>query len=63
MQSPALLDTSAIAEFLGLSPAWVKKDRLTKRLLPFVRVGSSIRYDLARVREALAATEAGGSAR
>jgi hypothetical protein len=43
-----------------MSVHWVRKDRRTKRLLPFYKLGEAVRYDLERVRQALRATEEGG---
>ncbi len=57
------VDEKAIADALGMSLPWVRKDRRTKRILPFYRIGKSIRYDLGRVREALTLCEEGGAAR
>ena len=54
------VDEYAIAESIGMSVPWLRKDRRTKRLVPFYRIGKSIRYDLARVRAALANLEEGG---
>ena len=44
-----LVDETACARALAKSVGWLRKDRLTKRVVPFVRVGASIRYDMARV--------------
>src|SRR5688572_9426375 len=49
-----------IAEVTGMSVAWLRKDRRTLRLVPFMRIGDRIRYDLAHVRQALLALEQGG---
>lgn len=55
------VDETALAAAIGMSVAFLRKDRRTKRLLPFYRIGDSIRYDLSRVRESLAALEEGGA--
>ncbi|WP_310383664.1 hypothetical protein [Roseateles sp.] len=42
-----------------MSVAYLRKDRLKKRLFPFFKLGSSVRYDLDRMREAALALEQG----
>ena len=49
------------AKAIGMSVHWLRKDRRTKRLIPFYKIGDSVRYDLGRVREALASVEEGGT--
>jgi len=44
-----------------MSVHWVRKDRRTKRILPFYKLGDAVRYDLERVRQALMGTEEGGT--
>ncbi len=56
------VDEKQIAAAIGMSVGFLRKDRQTKRQIPFYRIGGCIRYDLNRVREALAAVEEGGSA-
>ena len=55
------VDEQTIANTIGMSLAWVRKDRRTKRLLPFIRIGRSIRYSPAAVARALAAAQEGGA--
>lgn len=62
-QVPIAVDEHVVAAALGLSVHWVRKDRIGKRLVPFYRIGGAIRYNLDRVREALAAVEEGGAGR
>lgn len=50
------------AEAIGVSPSWLRKDRRTKRLIPYYRLGGRILYDLERVRAALLEVEEGGPA-
>jgi len=57
------VDEHACAQAIGMSVSWLRKDRRTKRLIPFSRLGGAIRYDLDRVREALADLEEGGRPR
>lgn len=49
-----------IAKSIGMSVEFLRKDRSTKRLIPFYRIGKAIRYNPTRVTEALAALEVGG---
>ena len=51
-----------IARELSLSVDWVRKDRRHARLLPFFKIGGSVRYNRQRVLEALARLEEGGTA-
>jgi hypothetical protein len=44
-----------------MSVHWVRKDRRGKRLLPFFMLGSSVRYDLERVRQSFRGREEGGT--
>lgn len=57
-----IVDDKTIAELIGMSLHWVRKDRLTKRLLPFFRLGGAVRYDVPTVRSALLARSEGGAA-
>lgn len=57
---PLAVDEYAIAQAIGMSVPWLRKDRRTKRLVPFYRIGKSIRYDIGRVRAALITLEEGG---
>lgn len=50
-----------IAQALGLSVYFLQHDRRKRQLIPFYRIGGSIRYCPDRVREALAALEEGGT--
>lgn len=50
-----------LAQCIGMSVHWLRKDRRGKRLLPFYKLGDAVRYDLERVRQALRATEEGGT--
>jgi hypothetical protein len=51
-----------IAESIGMSVEFLRKDRSGKRLIPFYRIGKSIRYSPHRVIQALATLEEGGHA-
>lgn len=58
--TPLTVDEHVIAKAIGMSVHFIRKDRSTKRLLPFYRVGDRCLYNLDRVREALASLEEGG---
>lgn len=62
--SPAVIavDERACAAAIGMSLTWLRRDRRTKRLIPYARLGGSIRYNLDRVRDAIARLEEGGAA-
>ena len=55
------VDEVEAAKAIGMSVHFLRKDRRDKRLIPFYRIGDCVRYDLGRVREALAALEEGGT--
>jgi hypothetical protein len=59
--APIAISESEAAQALGVSVHFLRKDRQTKRLLPFYKLGGAVRYNLERVREALAAVEEGGT--
>ena len=64
-ESPPEIKTIAIGEFaladaIGMSVDFLRKDRSGKRIIPFFRIGKSIRYNPQRVNEALQAIEQGG---
>ena len=50
------------AQALGMSVHWLRKDRRTKRLIPFFKLGDAVRYDIGRVREAIQSFQEGGAA-
>ena len=59
------IKTLAVGEFdlaaaIGMSVDFLRKDRSGKRIIPFFRIGKSIRYNPQRVNEALASLEEGG---
>jgi hypothetical protein len=57
-----VVDEFEAAQALGLSVHTLRKDRTGPRRFPFYKVGSSIRYNLDRLRESLADFEHGGPA-
>lgn len=56
------LREDVIAQETGLSLAFLRADRRNLRRIPFYKIGSAVRYNLDRVREALTALEVGGPA-
>lgn len=54
------LNDKEVAKALGMSLAWVRKDRITKRILPFYRIGDCIRYDVDTVRKVMLSRMEGG---
>jgi hypothetical protein len=55
------VDEAEAAKSIGLSVHFLRKDRRTKKLIPFYRIGDRVLYNLDRVREALGALEEGGA--
>ena len=55
------VDEKTLAEAIGMSVAWLRKDRSGARTVPFYRLGTSIRYNIDRVREALDKRAEGGA--
>ena len=60
---PIAVNEQQLAKAIGMSVHFLRKDRQGKRIIPFYRIGDCIRYDLTRVREALASREEGGAAK
>ena len=58
--SRILVDARVCAAACSLTVSALKADRAGAKRLPFVRLGRLVRYDLDRVRVALAAFEEGG---
>ncbi|MDL1863370.1 excisionase [Betaproteobacteria bacterium PRO7] len=54
------VDAQGVAEYLGLSRSFVEKDRTTRKILPFIRIGRKVIYDLDLIDQALAAYAQGG---
>lgn len=57
---PLAVDEKAAAKALNVSVAWLRKDRRTKRLIPFYRLGGCVRYSPEGIRSALADLQEGG---
>ena len=55
------VDEKTLAEAIGMSVAWLRKDRSGARVVPFFRLGSSVRYSIDRVRKALDKRAEGGA--
>jgi hypothetical protein len=58
---PLFHDDVQLAELIGLSVSFLRKDRRADRAIPFMRIRGRILYDLGRVRAALLALEEGGN--
>jgi excisionase family DNA binding protein len=54
------VDEHEAAKALGISVHTLRKDRVQSRRIPFYRIGTSVRYDMLRVWQALEALEVGG---
>ncbi len=50
------------AKAIGMSVFFLRKDRRTKRVIPYLKIGDRVVYCLDRVRAALLAMEEGGPA-
>lgn len=49
-QSAKFVDEFALAEALDISVSYLRKDRQTRRRIPFVKIGAkAVRYDLAKI--------------
>lgn len=57
---PLGLTEKDIAAEIKVSVSWLQHDRVTARLIPFYRIGKNIRYNKARVLDALSKLEEGG---
>jgi hypothetical protein len=55
-----LLDERDIARITKRSLASVRRDRLMRKGVPFIRIGSSVRYKLQSLRDFLESCETGG---
>lgn len=54
----ALVDEFACAAAIRMSVSWLRNDRRTKRIVPVIRIGTSIRYDMDRVLKSLSKASA-----
>lgn len=54
------VDAQGVAEYLGISRSFVEKDRSTRQIIPYIRLGRKVIYDLDLVDQALAAYAQGG---
>lgn len=61
MEPQPLLDESAAARLLGCSVAFLRKDRRTKQQIPFIKLGSLVKYRRERLIDAAQALEIGGA--
>jgi len=56
-----LLTDDELAPLLGVTVSWLRKDRITRQQIPYVKLGDLPRYSLSRVLEALRQGERGGA--
>lgn len=47
------------AKSTGLSLSFLRQDRIGRQLLPFIKIGRAVRYDLARVHAIIRTMEGG----
>ncbi len=57
---PRLVSERVAAPAIGVSVAFLQKDRRTKQTIPFVRIGDRCLYDLEAVFDALRQYQQGG---
>jgi hypothetical protein len=57
-----LVDEAELAKRLDISRGFLRGDRLGKRIIPFVRIGVAVRYDLAEVSKVIQGLKRGGVA-
>lgn len=55
------VDDVGLNKLFPLSVSFLRKDRRTRKRIPFLRVGTKILYSPERVRQALLALEEGGA--
>jgi len=58
---PLLLSETELAPLIGMSLSFLRRDRRTARLIPFIKLGDRVLYDMDRVKEALRTLEVGGA--
>ncbi len=66
MTEKTTLPVLAVSEFdcakaTGMSVSFLRKDRIGKQLIPYIKVGKRVLYDLAQVRCALRNMQTGGA--
>jgi hypothetical protein len=44
---PHLLDETEAAKYLGMSLAWMQQDRVSRRRVPYIKIGRAVRYRVA----------------
>ena len=50
MTEKIALTEQELASAIGMSVSFLQKDRNTRRIIPYYRIGGAIRYDIGRVR-------------
>lgn len=59
--SPQLVNEFVAARLLGLSVHTLRKDRLTRRRWPFIKLGRVVRYNLGALQALVIAATQGGA--
>lgn len=62
VHAPIGVDETTISKSINVSVSWLRKDRRTKRIVPFFRVGDLVRYNPETVSAAMQARTEGGAA-
>lgn len=57
----ALVPDVVMAPRIGVSVGWLRKDRVTSRVIPFIRLGDRCLYDPPAVLDAVRAMTVGGN--
>lgn len=60
--APRLLTDDELAPILRVSPSFLRRDRVTRQSIPFVRIGDRCLYELETVLAHVKASTVGGSA-
>ena len=58
--NPILITEAECSKRFSLSTGFLRRDRLTKQLLPFIKIGTAVRYNVAAVTNALHSFQQGG---
>ncbi len=59
MAEKKLVSDKDLAPQLGISVSWLQKDRLARRLVPYIKIGDTYRYDVDEVLAALRSRRVG----
>lgn len=62
MQNPEIMTTDDAAAYLSINKRKLQLDRVTKRAIPFIKIGRLVRYSKADLDAYIAAQTVGGKA-